>query len=67
MIRVPDTLAALAQSVEHLTRNEKVASSILAGGSVCLFHLCVVEVSNSNNSLPTMSARSVSFEFQVPA
>ena len=34
MIRVPDTLAALAQSVEHLTRNEKVASSILAGGSL---------------------------------
>ena len=34
MIRVPDTLAALAQSVEHLTRNEKVASSILAGGSI---------------------------------
>lgn len=25
--------AALAQSVEHFTRNEKVASSILAGGS----------------------------------
>ncbi len=28
--------AALAQSVEHLTRNEKVASSILAGGSRAL-------------------------------
>ena len=27
--------AALAQSVEHLTRNEKVISSILIGGSVC--------------------------------
>src|SRR5439155_901231 len=26
--------AALAQSVEHFTRNEKVASSILAGGSI---------------------------------
>lgn len=26
--------AALAQSVEHLTRNEKVISSILIGGSV---------------------------------
>ena len=26
--------AALAQSVERLTRNEKVASSILAGGSI---------------------------------
>jgi hypothetical protein len=25
--------AALAQSVEHLTRNEKVVSSILTGGS----------------------------------
>ena len=36
MIRVPDTLAALAQSVEHLTRNEKVPSSILAGGSLFL-------------------------------
>ena len=28
--------AALAQSVEHLTRNEKVVSSILTGGSVFL-------------------------------
>jgi hypothetical protein len=26
--------AALAQSVEHLTRNEKVVSSILTGGSI---------------------------------
>ena len=26
--------AALAQSVEHLTRNEKVKSSILLGGSM---------------------------------
>ena len=34
LVRAPDTLAALAQSVEHLTRNEKVASSILAGGSL---------------------------------
>lgn len=36
LVRAPDTLAALAQSVEHLTRNEKVASSILAGGSLFL-------------------------------
>ena len=31
--RIPGSYAALAQSVEHLTRNEKVVSSILTGGS----------------------------------
>jgi hypothetical protein len=29
------TSAALAQSVEHLTRNEKVVGSIPTGGSTC--------------------------------
>ncbi len=31
------TAAALAQSAERLTRNEKVRSSILRGGSKCLY------------------------------
>ena len=50
-------LAALAQLVEHLTRNEKVVSSILTGGSLPTplprFHCSVRDVREKRNILPS--------------
>ena len=39
--------ATLAQLVEHFTRNEKVVSSILTGGSIFGVIICLAEFDNN--------------------
>lgn len=55
-----DSSAPLAQLVEHLTRNEKVAGSIPAGGSRWRFRVCSGVLDGS-----LTKAQSFGFEIRV--